>query len=43
MSVDEASDVLEYRFRRNENGFQWRTGHIDRAKSVSEDQNVSEG
>ena len=34
-SVDEASDILEYRFRRNGNGFQWRTGHIYRAKSVS--------
>ena len=34
MSVDEASDVLEYRFRRNGNGFQWRTRHIFHAKSA---------
>ena len=35
MSVDEASAVLEFRFRRNGTGFQWRTRHIYRAKSVS--------
>ena len=35
MSVDEASAVLEFRFRRNGNVFQWRTRHIYRTKSVS--------
>ena len=35
MSVDEASDVLEYRFRRNGTGVQWQTRHIYRGKSVS--------
>ena len=35
MSVDEASDVLEYRFRRNGTGVQWRTWHIYRGTSAS--------